>query len=150
MGTPKIVTTRTISVASLVAFFSLALIGCRTSPAKPEQSPEDQLFSARQEYRQTLDGLYRSYGGTNVPGNPTPDATGLPQQEENPVGHVVSEADRSYFERQCLAVGRGERPFTVSGKMQRFLDLEENARGCRKAAELQARIRKLEQQVANP
>lgn len=125
---------------------ALAVAGCRSTPSQPEQKPEDQLFAARQEYRQTLDGLYRSYGGTSVLGNPSPDSSGA-SDDGNVVGHVVSEADRSYFERQCLAVGRGERPFSISAKMQRFLDVGENAKGCRKAAELQVRIRELEERI---
>ncbi|HET7754751.1 MAG TPA: hypothetical protein VFK85_12650 [Anaeromyxobacteraceae bacterium] len=137
----------------LVVVAPLTLSGCRTSaPAAAKERPEDQLFAARQEYRQTIDGLYRTYGGSDVPGNspPTTGSPGAPPQDEGVVGHVVSEADRSYFERQCLAVGRGERPFNVSGKMQRFLDTAENARGCRNAAMLQERIAQLEKRVANP
>jgi hypothetical protein len=137
--------------AALALALALGLAACSSTPDTPEQRPEDQLFAARQEYRRTLDGLYRSYGGTDVPGNPPPDVPATQDREdENVLGHVVSEADRSYFERQCLAIGRGERPFTLSGKMQRFLDAEENARGCRTAAQLQERIRALEAQVAKP
>jgi len=137
--------------AAALAPFVVAVLACSSTPDAPEQRPEDQLFAARQEYRRTLDGLYRAYGGTNVPGNPAPaDPTAREGQDENVIGHVVSEADRSYFERQCLAVGRGERPFTLSGKMQRFLDAEENARGCRTAAQLGERIRALEAQIAKP
>jgi hypothetical protein len=131
-----------VAVASSLLMV-LAAAGCRTTPSQPEQTPEDQLFAARQEYRQTLDGLYRAYGGTTVLGNPAPDSSG----DGNVVGHVVGEADRSYFERQCLAVGRGERPFSISSKMQRFLDVGENANGCRKAAQLQVRIRELEERI---
>ena len=142
-----------ISRASLISaaasFAVLMLAGCRTTAPESKQSLQDQLFDARQEYRQTVDGLYRAYGGTSVPGAPAPQPPGTPQEGgDDVVGHVVSEADRSYFERQCLAVGRGERPFNVSSKMQRFLDGAENARGCHKAAELQERIADLEARVA--
>lgn len=142
-----------VSVAARVAFaaaLTLSLASCRTTSSQPEKKPEDQLFDARQEYRQTIDGLYRSYGGTDVPGNPTPTSPSTGSESSqggDMVGHVVSEADRSYFERQCLAVGRGERPFSVSAKMQRFLDGAENAQGCRKAAQLQDQIRHLEERV---
>jgi hypothetical protein len=131
---------------------TLSIASCGTTPSQPEKKPEDQLFDARQEYRKTLDGLYKAYGGTDVPGNPgpTPPTAGPPESPSTAgdmVGHVVSEADRSYFERQCLAVGRGERPFSISRKMQTFLDGAENAQGCRKAAQLQEQIRQLEERV---
>jgi hypothetical protein len=139
------VTSRPSLAAAFVALLVLSSSGCRSAP---EKKPEDQLFEARQEYRQTLDGLYRAYGGTYVPGSST--SGSAPQQDGGVIGHVVSEADRSYFERQCLAVGRGERPFSVSAKLQRFLDGAENASGCRKSAQLQEQIRQLEARVAKP
>lgn len=149
MGTRIGVISRALVPASFAALLVLASSGCKTTPSQPEKSPEDQLFEARQEYRQTIDALYGAYGGTDVPGNPAPSAPGAPPPEgEDVIGRVVSEADRSYFERQCLAVGRGERPLSLSGKMQRFLDGAENASGCRKAAQLQSRIKELEKAVA--
>ena len=152
MGTRIGVISRALVPASFTVLLVLASSGCRTTPSPPEKKPEDQLFEARQEYRQTIDALYGAYGGTDVPGNPAPGSPGAPPQGdgEDVIGHVVSEADRSYFERQCLAVGRGERPLSLSGKMQRFLDGTENASGCRKAAQLQALIQELEKAVAEP
>jgi hypothetical protein len=128
----------------LVAVAGLALAAC-SGTQKPKKSPEEQLVDTRQELRETLGELYRSYGGSEVAGSGG--ASGSPGSG-GVLGHVVGEADRSYFERQCLAVGRGERPISVSPKLGEYLGRAEVAKGCRKAADLQRHVGELEKQVA--
>ncbi len=124
----------TRSVPVLLAALA-ALAGCRTT--------QRSLADTRQELRQTLDGLYAAYGGSEVtPREPAATTTG------SVVEHAISEADRSYFERQCLSVGRGERPFSVSPKLQAFLDRPENVKGCERAARLEREVGKLEEKAA--
>lgn len=130
---------RTFPWFHVVLVAGLALAAC--SGAQKPKSPEEQLVDSREELRGTFDRLYRSYGGSEVAGGPSSGSGGV-------LGHVVGEADRSYFERQCLAVGRGERPISVSPKLQEFLGRAEVAKDCRKANELQRHIAELEKQVA--
>jgi hypothetical protein len=129
---------RLSTALTLVAAVSLAACG---GAQKPRKSPEEQLVEAREELRGTIDRLYQAYGGSEVAGGSTGDSGGV-------LGHVVGEADRSYFERQCLAVGRGERPISVSPKLQQYLDRAEVAKECRRANDVQRRIAELEKQVA--
>ena len=117
---------------------AVLLAACGGSQKKPTKSPEEQLVDARLELRDTFERLYRSYGGSEVAGGGTGGV----------VAHAVNEADRAYFERQCLATGRGERPISVSPKLQEYLGRAEVAKDCRKAGDLQRRIAELEKQVA--
>src|SRR5512141_2945286 len=107
---------RTTPWLHLVLVAGLALTACAGS----QKTKEEQLIDTREELRNTFDRLYRSYGGSEVAGGGTSGSGGV-------LGHVVGEADRSYFERQCLAVGRGERPISVSPKLQEYLGRAEVA-----------------------
>ncbi len=57
---------------------------------------------------------------------------------------LVGELDRSYFEGFCLARGRGERPFSLSGKLDTFMKEAAKEKACRDASKLEARIAELE------
>lgn len=63
------------------------------------------------------------------------------------IGRLFGEVDRSWFEQQCLALGRGERPVGMSGRLETFLRERGNARACRKAADLQLEIDGLERET---
>jgi hypothetical protein len=122
----------TVRVAALaVAVF--ALLACRT--------PRETLVDRRAELRKTLDQLYADFGGTEAKAENPEEKTG------GVLGQVFTRVDRSYFERQCLAVGRGERPVELSAKLDAFLQDEKNANRCRKAAELQDEVDRLEGKV---
>jgi hypothetical protein len=127
-------------VAALLAALPLALslAACKT--------PEQKLVDRRHALRATLDRLYGSYGGSDL-ARPPP-AEGGAAQDGGILGRALGEVDRSYFESQCLAVGRGERPFALSGKLDAFLRDERNAQECRRAADLRGEIDALERQVA--
>jgi hypothetical protein len=121
--------------AALLAVLPLALAACK--------SPEQRLVDRRRELRDTLDPLYSWYGGVAVAKVEGPGDGGL-------LGRVVGEVDRAYFDGQCLAVGRGERPLALSGKLDAFLREEKVARECRKAADLQLEIDELQREVGEP
>ncbi len=61
----------------------------------------------------------------------------------------MGEADRSYFEQQCLAIGRGERPFSLSAKLEEFLRRADVQRDCRRSADLQMEIDKLQREASD-
>jgi hypothetical protein len=119
-------------VRVLLAALPLALAACRT--------PEQELVDSRREQRGTLDRMYADYSARGA----------KPKEGEGAdvLGHVVGQVDRAYFEGQCLALGRGERGFNLSPRLEAFLAEERNAAACRKAADLQLEIDALEEKVA--
>ncbi len=100
------------------------------------KTPEQRLVDRRHELRETLDRLYSEYAPTDA----TPSDPGL-------VGRIMGEADRTYFEQHCLAIGRGERPFALSGKLDAFMKDPAHAHACRKAADLDVEIDGLQREV---
>ncbi len=122
---------RRVAAAAAIAALAAAA-GCRTA--------EEKLVDRRREQRAVLDRLYSGYGGT-VP----------PKEEASSAGFVdrlLSVADRPMFEQQCLAGGRGERPFALSAKLDEFLRRPDVQRDCRRSADLQLEIDALERQAA--
>lgn len=119
-------------VAVLAA--ALALAGCR--------SPEQKLVDRKRELRATLDELYADYReGAAGDQAGSGGAEGL-------VGRMLAEVDRAHFEQYCLAIGRGERPFSVSGRLDAFVQESANGRECRRAADLALEIEALERDLA--
>lgn len=118
---------------ALLALLLLSLAACKSS--------EQKLVEKRRDLRATLDRLYVDYGGSGLAKE-----TGVP--ESGLVGRFVAEVDRSYFEQQCLAIGRGERPFNVSEGLETFLGEPSHTRACRDAADLEIEVASLERTVA--
>jgi hypothetical protein len=110
------------------------------------KSDAEKLVDLRTDLRTKLDELYSAYGG----GALAAQAKGQVEEPERPDGarattaRLVGELDRSYFEGFCLARGRGERPFCLSGKLDAFMKEAANEKACRDAAKLAARIAELE------
>ncbi len=104
------------------------------------KSPQEKLVERRREQRAVLDRLYSQYGGSGLEPKEEPGSAGI-------VGQILGEADRSYFEQQCLAVGRGERSFSLTAKLQEFLRRDDVQRDCRRSADLQMEIDALERDV---
>jgi hypothetical protein len=104
------------------------------------KTPEQKLVERRRELRATLDGLYAEYARGAPPAEQGDDA-GL-------LGRVAGEMGRAYFEHRCLALGRGERPVSLSARLDAFLEDEGNAGACREAADLELEVRALERQVS--
>lgn len=108
----------------------LALGGCK--------SREEQLIDRRHELRETLDELYESYAGEAKDGG----------AGASVVGRLVAGIDRAHFDEYCLAIGRGERPFAISHKLEGFMKDRSHARACRRAAEIQVDVEELEREAA--
>jgi hypothetical protein len=107
----------------------VAVLSCR--------SPEQKLADKRRELQERVDELYAKYRDRSAePAEGAP--SGL-------VGRVFAEAGRANLEQHCLAVGRGERPFALSAKVDAFV--QENTRECRKLADLQLEIDALAREV---
>jgi hypothetical protein len=124
----------------------LALAASLLALAAACKSPEERLVDRRHELRERLGDLYEDYGEEVEAAK-----AGAAEGERGAggfVGRLFAEMDRSHFEEACLAVGRGERPFLLSGKLAAFLD--DHARDCRDAFELQTEIAKLEREVERP
>ncbi|ABS25925.1 hypothetical protein [Anaeromyxobacter sp. Fw109-5] len=131
---------------------SLAL-ACRT--------PEEKLADRRRDLRDALDRLYEDYGtgdpareggrAREADAGDGPDERARGGDEVRPsggvVGRFVKGLERSHFEESCLAVGRGERPFLLSDRLESFLEDAGNLRGCRDAARIEADIAALEREV---
>jgi hypothetical protein len=64
------------------------------------------------------------------------------------VGRLVAGIDRAHFDEYCLAIGRGERPFAISRKLEDFMKDRSHARACRRAAEIQVDVEELEREVS--
>ncbi len=122
---------------AMAAALPLVLAACRT--------PEEKLADRRRELRDQLDTLYAAYSAEQSPpaadGASKPAGTGL-------LDRVLGEVGRTAFEQHCLAVGRGERPFALSGRIEAFVSEPANARACRRAADLQLAVDALEREVA--
>lgn len=123
----------------LVLLAALALsAACKTDAEK--------LVDLRTDLRSRLDELYAAYGGGAIAGQARAEAEKgeRPDEGASAAARIVGELDRSYFEGYCLARGRGERPFSLSGKLEAFLKEPSNESRCRDAARLEARIAELE------
>lgn len=122
-----------------VLLVALALLaGCR--------SDAEKLVDLRTELRARLDALYAAYGGSALAGEAKAEAerSAKPGEGAGMAARLVGELDRSYFEGYCLAHGRGDRPFSLSGKLDLFMKDGANVERCREAARLEARIADLE------
>jgi hypothetical protein len=64
------------------------------------------------------------------------------------VGRLLAGVNRAQFDEYCLAIGRGERPFALSGRLESFMKTPEHARTCREAAEVQVAVEELEREIA--
>jgi hypothetical protein len=149
-----------MSCRATVALLLLAALAtaCRT--------PEEKLVDRRHELRELLDGLYATYGGSDLAKEVRGEAAGDEEvarergergargqdDEAEPqgaglVGRLVTEMDRSLFEQSCLDLGRGGRPFVLSDKLAAFLAEPDHAADCRKAARLRAEVDALEREV---
>lgn len=105
-------------------------------------SPAERLAEARRDLRGLLDEAYASYGGGPIAG----DARARDGEEGRSVAaRFLGEADRALFEQHCLAYGRGERPFSLSAKLDAWVKEHEST--CREASELALRIQELERKV---
>ena len=138
---------RRLFLALLATFLTLA---CRT--------PEEKLADRRRDLRDALDRLYAEYGtgdpareGGRADEGAGPDERGREDDEVRPsggfVGRFVKGLERSHFEESCLAVGRGERPFLLSDRLESFLEDAGNLRGCRDAARIDADVAALEREL---
>lgn len=131
---------RPLAIALLGA--GLLLSGCK--------SDQEKLIDLRSELRADLDALYARYdGGAQAPGAGD-DSAGAEQDGRATAARFFGQLGRSYFDGYCLAHGRGERPFNLSGKLEAFMEDASNQKACRKAAKLELRIRELEEKVGAP
>lgn len=115
------------------------LAGCK--------SDSEKLVDLRSDLRSRLDALYSRYGGGSLASQARSDAEKSASEGASTAARFLGEMDRSYFEGYCLAHGRGERPFNLSGKLDAFMKEPANQEACRDAARLEARVRELEAKV---
>jgi hypothetical protein len=121
---------------SSIVFAIALLAGCK--------SDAEKLVDLRTDLRTTLEELYSAYRAP--PAQPRDDA----QEPDRTDGaratasRLVGELERSYFEEYCLARGRGERPLSLSAKLDAFMKEAANEKACRHAAKLAVRIAELE------
>lgn len=108
-------------------------------------SPEEKLLDRRQALRSTIDELYAKYRSEE----PAESTKGSAAASPGLLQRFVTEIDRAHFEEYCLAMGRGERAFTLSARVEAFMSDGGNARTCRKAARLEAEVAALEREVAS-
>lgn len=122
-------------VAALLC--AVLLVGCK--------SDAEKLIELRSDLRARLEELYGRYGGGALANQANADAReGATDDGRGTAARFLGEMDRSYFEGYCLAHGRGERPFNLSGKLDAFMKDGENQKACREAAKLASRIQELE------
>jgi len=105
-------------------------------------TPEEKLLDRRHELRALLERIHHEYTGK---GGSKGDA---PAEQAGIFGRLATGVERSHFEQYCLAVGRGERPFSLSARLEEFMRDEDHVEDCRDAAELDAKIEELEREVA--
>jgi hypothetical protein len=111
----------------------IALLACR--------SPEERLADEKREQRAEVDALWEDFQEELGEDARQPRDEGL-------VARALGEAGRSYFEASCLALGRGDRPFALSGKLDAFLKEASTRRRCEDVARRAERIAALEREAA--
>jgi hypothetical protein len=113
------------------------------------KSDAERLVDLRTDLRAKLDELYAAYGGSGLAAQVKAEAHKPEGGDEGgaTAARLFGELDRSYFEGYCLARGRGERPFSLSGKLDAFMKDPGNERACRDAARLEARVAELQAKV---
>jgi hypothetical protein len=121
------------SAVALLAAMVLVPTACST--------PEEKLLDRRHELRALLDRIHKTYAGKGAKGE-------APAEQAGIFGRLATGVERSHFEQYCLAVGRGERPFSLSARLEEFMRDEDHVEDCRDAAELDAKIEELEREVA--
>jgi hypothetical protein len=121
------------ALAALIAAMVLAPAACK--------SPQEKLLDRRHELRALLDRVHEEYVGKK--------GAAADADQGGVLGRLASGVERSYFEQYCLAVGRGERPFGLSARLEEFMRDEDHVAVCRKAAELDAKVEALEREVAD-
>lgn len=126
------------SLAAVLVAASLLVAGCK--------SDSEKLIELRTDLRSEIDELYGRYGGGSLARDAKADAEkeGAPSEGKSTAARLFGELDRSWFEGYCLAHGRGERPFNLSGRLEEFMKDPAHQEACRRAAQLETRIRELE------
>src|SRR5512134_2240829 len=125
-----------VRTAAALLVASLLLAGCK--------SREEKLIDRRHDLRETLDELYDEYAGRDR----AKDGGGTEGSGDGGVvGRLIAGVNRANFDEYCLAIGRGERPFAFSARLEEFMKDKGNARTCRRAAEIQAQIDDLEREA---
>ncbi len=120
-----------------VAFLAAVLLAAAAC-----STPEEQLLDKRHELRALLGHIYDEYmGRAGSSGDGAPEEPGV-------IGRLATSMERSHFEQYCLAVGQGERPFSLSARLESFMRDEDHVKECRAAIKLQAQIEKLERKIA--
>jgi len=130
-----------------IVFVLLLVAACK--------SDAEKLVDLRTDLRTTMDELYAAYGGSDLANQARaqagePDGPGGPDGAPGIGARLMGEMDRSYFEQYCLARGRGERPFSLSGKLETFMKEPAHEKACRDAARLATRIAELQAKTAAP
>jgi hypothetical protein len=110
-------------------------------------SREEKLIDRRHRLRATLDELHETYSGPDHAAGGRGTEAG---SNGGVVGRFLAEVNRAQFDEYCLAIGRGERPFALSGKLESFMKTPEHARTCREAAEMQIAVEELERELGRP
>ncbi len=111
-------------------------------------SPEEKLFERKMEARKALDAAYAAYGGGDLLAKAKAEAARSPSKESELAVQLASEADRTFFEGYCLAVGVGDRPFNLSPKLEAWLKDGKNHSLCEKAAKTARKVDELERRTA--
>jgi hypothetical protein len=126
---------RAVAALILLGIAAALLAGCR--------SPEQKLIDLRRERRELVDRLHAAYRA----GGPDGEGAAADAAGAGAVGRLVAEMERAHLEGHCLAVGRGERPLTLSSRLDAFVRDPANARACERAARLEAEIGALERRL---
>jgi hypothetical protein len=108
------------------------------------KSDAEKLVDLRTDLRTTLEELYSAYRAPPAPPKDDPREPERTDVAHATASRLVGELERSYFEEYCLSRGRGERPFSLSAKLDAFMKEAANEKACRHAAKLEARIAELE------
>lgn len=120
-----------------------------TSACRFWESPEQQLVRLRAERREKLDELYRHFRGIPEPGpavapGPVPPPSG---DIEDMAEGMLENADRTIFEKNISAVGRGERPITIMPESRAFYESPDVRKSAQRIYEIEITIESLEKRL---
>jgi hypothetical protein len=116
-------------------------------------SPEEQLAEKRGQLTTGMEELYAAYGGSDVAkavdgaarsagvGDTTARTFG------EMLGNMAVSVDRELFESQCLDLGAGNKPATLTDRARDFFAKDSTRTSCTRLAKLTREVDALEKQV---
>ena len=129
-------------------FLISLLFACDTIETQLKlKTPEEQLIDLRFEYKESIDELYKTYGGNQLVENintadTSKNADKVSTEEKSTTSEPVNQLmatlkntvkaqDRAQFEANCLKIGSGHNVLLATPKSTEFFSRTKTIEGCK-------------------